>query len=223
MSVYDQLMSQSDRKCRSETLLRLLIATSYPQSVLTRLTFDFYNHANIKDPESLEEIAMNLRDVEKNFDMNDFIRCIELKRDGDQVTITIKRLDFDPTMRSIVDGAETHEVMASTTVTLPAPDTVLTGIDSLGTSLLEMFYRSQVKSRKDSNNLCETVWKSRVKHLDRRRLKQEAKVVDSELDFKGALEMLSSSLRKRRFHIVLTQDTVLLLDQKSRLWGVRKA
>ncbi|AEH03655.1 hypothetical protein AVT69_gp230 [Pseudomonas phage PhiPA3] len=223
MSVYEQMTNQPDRKCRSETLLRLLISTSYPHATLADLTFAFSNHSGQKDLDELEKIAIQMKDVERSFDMFDFIRCIELKRQGEQIQIQVKRLDFDPTMRTLEDSSDTHEAMATSSVHLTDERVNLADVDVLATRLLEIFYRSQVKVKKKGNEIATTVWKSRTKHIDRRNPKAETKVVEAELDFQAAIEMISTSLRKRRFHILLTQNTILLLDQKSRIWGVSKA
>ena len=221
-TVLEQMTGKPGRKCRGESLLRLLLSTSYPQTILSDLTFAFTRHSGTTDEESLEKLAILMRNTEKDFDMFDFIRCIEIKRDGDTITIVIKRLDFDPTMRALNDSVNTHEHMASTTVVLSSADDRLEDIEQLAIKLLEVFYRSQVKVKRNTD-ISGTTWKCRQRETDRRKTKTEQTAIDFSLDFEGVVETIATSLRKRRFQLILTQNAFLLPDQRKRIWGVSKA
>lgn len=220
-TILEQMTGQPGRKCRPETLLRLLISTSYPQSVLSDLTFDFTRHSGVNDEEQLELLAGYMREVEKSFDMFDFIRCIEIRRDNNEIKIVIKRLDFDPTIRVLNDSVDTHEQMAASSVSIE-PNEQLEDVDQLAVRLLEIFYRSQVKAKRNNNDISATAWKCRTRENDRKKSKDEQTVVDSTHDFQSTVDIIATSLNKRRFHLVLTQNAFLLLDQRRRIWGVSK-
>jgi hypothetical protein len=210
-TVLEQMKGRQNRKCRGEALMRLLISTSYPQTVLSDLTFAFHDHAKMVDDQ--EDLAIVLRDVERSFDMFDFIRCIDIKRSGDIIQLVIKRLDIDPTARDIVDSPATHELMAKIEVKLPSPNHELEDTQALAANLLGIFHKSQVKVRRGCPETQLVNWKLKTRKLGKGRLPE------SPLDCAEAIAELQRSLDKPRFHIVLTQNTILLLDQQRRLWG----
>lgn len=216
MSVYKQLTAEPDRKCRPEVLLRLLLSTSYPQAALTDLTFLMAKHGEIVDEEILENVAVTMQEVERSFTMFDFIRSIELKRQGKDITVTIKCLDVDPTARSINDSAETHEVMATSYLTLTSDDKPLLGHEDIAAKLLDVFYKSQVSFRSRSQTIQKTRWKHRTK------ASPGYPPVDTNIDYNIAIQYLMTSLKKRNFNIVLTQANILLQDQRSRLFSASR-
>lgn len=221
MSVYEQMTTQPNRRCRPETLLRLLMSTSYPQSTLSDLTLAIAVHGGQTDPLELEQDAAGMREVEKSYTLYDFVRCIELKRSGGELKITAKCLDIDPTMRALNDSAETHVQMAAATVNLINGDSPLEDTDALSVRLLELFYRSQVKSKRPNDSIERTSWRYRTKTQERSKPQGKRTDVESELTVKEAIEKLSTSLSKKHFHVILTQNAILLLDQKGRLYGSR--
>lgn len=216
MSVYKQLTSDPDRKCRPEILLRLLLSTSYPQSALTDLTFLMAKHGEIIDESILENVAVTMQEVERSFTMFDFIRSIELKRNGKDISVVIKCLDVDPTARSLNDSAETHEVMATSNLILPNADKALLEPEVVAARLLDIFYKSQISFRHRSQTVQRTRWKHRTKATQLR------KPVDTNIDYDVALQYLTTSLNKKNFNIVLTQANILLQDQRSRLFSASR-
>lgn len=221
MSVFEQMTSQPNRRCRPETLLRLLMSTSYPQSTLSDLTLAIAVHGGQTDKAELEQDASGMREVERSYSLFDFIRCIEIKRVDGEIKIITKCLDIDPTMRAINDSAETHVQMAAATVSLINGDSPLEDTDALAIHLLELFYRSQVKSKRPNDTIDKTTWRYRNKTQDRSNPAGKRENVDSDLSVKEAIDKLASSLRKKHFHVILTQNAILLLDQKARLYGTR--
>lgn len=221
MSVFEQMTSQPNRRCRPETLLRLLMSTSYPQSTLSDLTLAIAVHGGQTDKAELELDAAAMREVERSYSLFDFIRCIEIKRVDGELKVITKCLDIDPTMRGIVDSAETHVQMAASTVNLINGDSPLEDADGLAIRLLELFYRSQVKSKRPNDTIERTTWRYRNKVQDRSKPNGKRENVDSDLSVKEAIDKLSSSLRKKNFHVILTQNAILLLDQKARIYGTR--
>lgn len=221
MNTYEQMTTQPNRRCRPETLLRLLMSTSYPQSILSDLTLAIALHGGQTDPDELEQDAQGMREVEKSYTLFDFIRCIEIKRNGPEVTVIAKCLDIDPTMRTINDSSATHVQMAASTIKLAKGDSPLESPDQLAIRLLEFFYRSQVKSKRPNDSIDRTTWRYRNKVQDRSKPLNQRENMDVEVGVKEAIEKLTGSLNKKHFHVVLTQNTILLLDQKARLYGVR--
>lgn len=216
MSLYKQLTSKADRKCRPEVLLRLLESTSYPQATLTDLTFLLAKHGGILEEEILESLAETMQEVERSFTMFDFVRSIEIKRIARDVSITIKCLDIDPTARSLNDSAETHQVMAVSNLILPASDVTLLDTEAVAKALLDIFYKSQVSFRHRTQSIQRTRWKHRTK------ASQTRKSVDTNIDYDIALKYLITSLSKKSFNIVLTQANILLQDQRSRLFSASR-
>ncbi len=222
MNVYSQMTQNKNRKCRPETLLRLLLSTSYPQSTLSDLTLALAVHGGQTDPEELENNANDLREVEKDYTLYDFVRCVEIRRAFDEVRVVVKGLDVDPAMKTINDCTDTHKEMAAVNIKLVKGSEALDDVESLAIRLMELFYRSQVKSRRPGDSIDNTDWRYRVKEVDRGKTGKPTRNVDTTLDVKQAIHRLSTSLRKRSFHIVLTQNCILLMDQKARLFGVSK-
>lgn len=220
MTVYEQMTGQGNRKCRPETLLRLLMSTSYPQSTLSDLTLELAVQGGQTDLDELEKDAAGMREVEKSYTLFDFVRCIELKRSGGEIKVITKCLDIDPTMRAVNDCTETHVQMAASTIELVNGDAALKDPETLAIRLLELFYRSQIKSKRHGDTLDRTMWRYRTKVQDRSVPHNKRDNVDVDISASQAIQKLVSSLRKRSFHVVLTQNAFLLLDQKARLYGV---
>lgn len=222
MSTYEQMTAQSNRRCRPETILRRLLSTSYPQSTLSDLTLALSVHGGQDNQDELERSAEDLRAVEKLYTIYDFVRCIEIRRTFNEIKVVAKGLDIDPLMKSINDCSDTHKEMAAVTITLVNGDNALDDVEAIATKLMDLFYRSQVKSRRPGDTIDHTEWKCRVKEIDRTKSGKTTRNVDTVLDVKQAIHRLSTSLRKRSFHVVLTQNCILLCDQKARLFGVVK-
>lgn len=220
MSVYELMSAPGNRRCRPETLLRFLMSTSYPQSTLSDLTLELAVQGGQTDAEELEQDAQGMREVEKAYSLFDFVRCVEVKRVGSEVKVITKCLDIDPNMRSINDSVETHVQMAASTINLIKGDDALSDPEAIAVRLLELFYRSQIKSKRHSGELDKTMWRYRTKSTDRSKAHSQRDSVDMDISATQAIQKLTSSLRKKSFHVVLTQNTILLLDQKARLYGV---
>lgn len=213
MSPYEQLTKDPDRKCRPEVLLRLLLSTSYPQTILTDLTFLLAKHADINGEYVLNNIATSMQEIERSFTMFDFIRSVEVKRCGSEITMVIKCLDVDPTARTLNDSIDTHQVMATSWLTLSSADKSLNDVKGLAEKLLNVFYKSQVSFKNRLNTIQRTRWKHRTKATQLR------KPIDTNIDYNVAVNYLVTSLEKNNFNIVLTQSSILLQDQRARLFN----
>ncbi|QBJ02791.1 hypothetical protein MZD04_gp265 [Pseudomonas phage Psa21] len=212
---YNRMTSRPNRKNRPETLLRLLMSTSYPHSSLADLMFAFSDHSGPKDQEELDAIADEMTAVERQFGMTDFIRTIEVLRNKDQVTIVIRTLDFDPSVREIVDNNQTHVELARIAFHLPAENTQLTDLDNLAAMLVNMFRKAQ-----QDNIRADRVWRLRQRPTTKGNAKlgnADVPAVEELIDTNTVIALLTASLSKQRFHVVLTHNTILLFDQQRSL------
>lgn len=216
MSVHAQLTQTPDRKCRPEVLLRLLLSTSYPQAALTDLTFTMAKHGELDDID-IENLAETMQEVERSYTLFDFVRSIELKRNGKDISISIKHLDIDPEARSLNDSAETHKVMATSYLTLSHNGKELIEPEVIAAKLLDIFYKSQVSFRNRTQTVQRTRWKHRTKAT------QVKRAIDTNIDYDTAVGYLTTSLKKRNFNIVLTQANILLQDQRARLFSASRS
>ena len=200
-----QLHVKPDRRLRPETLLRLLIATSYPHNTLSNLVIALSNGLSLSN-ERLEEVSNALNAVEKEYDMLDFVRCIELRRDTGHIKVIAKCLHLDPNSKSIVDNSETHYVRFNIDLYTNSINDVVESSEQVSKLLLNYFSRSQSKLGKHVD-VDAIEWSSKCKSLIKNITTQEV------------LTILEKTLSLSRFNIVLTQSAILLPDQRLRLWG----
>lgn len=219
MQNYNLIKTSENRRCRPETLLRLLISTSYPQSTFSELALLFTEATTKLEPVDLEADSTFLRSIEKSFDMLDFIRCIDISKYDDSIKLRIKFLDFDPTLEKIVDSKDTHVV--GTTVSFPSVTLVEPDLEVITTYLLKLFYTTQRKSKNNQVNLNAVKWHCRT----RSRINNDGTNITVE-DIKPTLvevkEIVKQSLRKPTFNLILTQNALLLSDQSKRIWFQNK-
>lgn len=212
---YTRMTARSNRKNRPETLLRLLMSTSYPHSSLAELMFAFSKHSGPEDEEELEAIAEQMTNVERQFGMTDFIRSIEIMRNKDQVTLVLRALDFDPSVREIVDSNQTHTELARIAFHLEDGESQLQRVDELAGMLVQMFRRAQ-----NDNLKVDRSWRLRQRPTPKGNAKlgnSDVPAVEEQIDSEMVQALIATSLNKSRFHIVLTHNTVLLFDQQRSL------
>lgn len=210
------------RKSRSETILRMLVASSYPHATLANLTLELGRMGGY-DREELERVSDDLRNMERSFELTDFIRCVEIKRNQNRIQVVVKRLKLTPQMQTIKDTQLHHEALVSSSVELEDTTLGLSDPDALAVNLLELFYRTQVKQQANLNLIAETFWmrRDRVAVPEAEQVNGEVtKLSDTRIEFRQAVATVSTSLTKDKFHVIMTQNTILLLDQEKRLWGV---
>lgn len=210
------------RKSRSEVLLRMLMASSYPHATLANLTLELGRMGGY-DRAELERVSDDLRNMERSFELTDFIRCVELKRNQNRIHVIVKRLKLTPKMQSVKDTQQHHEALVSSSIELDANDPGFLDADGLAASLLESFYRTQVKQQSNLHLIADTFWmcRDRVAVPEEEQVEGVASVLnDTRIDFLHAVRTMATSLTKDKFHVIMTQNTILLLDQEKRLWGV---
>lgn len=210
------------RKSRSEVLLRMLVASSYPHAILANLTLELGRMGGY-DRSELERVSDDLRNMERSFELTDFIRCVEIKRNQNRVHVIVKRLKLTPKMQTVKDTQLHHEALVSSSIELDANAAGFADADVLAATLLESFYRTQIKQQASLHAIADTFWMRR----DRVAVPEEEQVDgvtsvlnDTRIDFLQAVSAVAVSLTKDKFHVIMTQNTILLLDQEKRLWGV---
>jgi hypothetical protein len=177
--------------------------------------FAFSRHSGEEDREELETIADEMTAVERQFGMTDFIRTVEVLRNKDQVTIVIRALDFDPSVREVIDNNSTHVELARVAFHLTGPEAQLTDLDTLAEQLILMFRKAQ-----QDNIRSDRKWRMRQRPTPKGNAKlgnAEVPAVEETVDHRTAVALLSASLSKNRFHVVLTHNTILLFDQQRSL------
>ncbi len=215
MHNYKLIRNNKNRKCRPETLLRLLISTSYPQACFAEVSLMFTEASGVTEPEALEESAEQLREVEKQFDMLDFVRCIEINKYEDSIKLNLKTLDFDPHATNIVDSKDTHLVAASTTI--HAVNLETDRLEEIARYILTLFYGTQRKNKVAPVDLDKINWRCRTRQTNKGQY-QDQTVTDTKPSNCEVIEMLKESLGKERFGIILTQNALLITDQRKRIW-----
>lgn len=212
---YNRMTSRPNRRNRPETLLRLLMSTSYPQSTLAELMLAFSRHSGPTDQEELDTIADEMTAVERQFTMTDFIRTVEILRNKDQVTIVVRALDFDPSIREVIDNNSTHVELARVAFHLESADAQLNNLDGLAEQLILMFRKAQ-----QDNIRADRKWRLRQRPTPKGNAKlgnAEVPAVEEFVDHRTVVALLATSLAKQRFHIVLTHNMILLFDQQRSL------
>jgi hypothetical protein len=221
-SPLDLIRNRPSRKGRAESLLRFLTNTSYPHAVLANLTVGISEQVGITDSEELSRVAGELRDAERGYELFDFIRCIELKRQDGSIKVVIKRLKLDPAMKEVRDTVRHHELMAQTSIELPDPGATLNNPKGLARDLMQLFSRVLTRGRLNENAFNQSTWMCRSRLLGATGTQLDSlvrKPSDVLITVDKAIDMLVQSFNSDAFHVILTQDTVLLLDQQKRLWG----
>ena len=198
-----------ERRLRPETMLRLILATSYPQNSLSVLTMNLIQSLGYTQ-EQVEEVKATLQDKEKEFDMFDFIRCIEIRRTGESLQLILKCLDVDPRMTTLMDNGKTH--YPRFIINLDASSVTIDLENDLVRNIVEYYLKTQTRETiNEFNN-----WAVRDKVADR--------YIESTCTLSEVMTMLNDSLSLDNFTIILTQKAILLPDQKKRIWGnVRKS
>jgi hypothetical protein len=199
----------------------MLMASSYPHATLANLTLELSRMGGVEKGE-LERVSEELRDMERSFDMMDFIRCVEIKRNQERVTVVVKRLKITPSMQTIKDTQLHHEPLTSSNIDV-GEGLVLADTEAMAKTLLDAFHRTQVKQPAVGRAIEQSLWVQRRKDPDSSAVSPEGacnKFIDLKIDFSQAGTLIKASLDKDKFHLILTQDTILLLDQETRLWLV---
>lgn len=220
-SALEFITTRPGRRSKGESLLKQIQFTSYPHACLANLTLEFARRAGMDSTADLSRIAEEIRPLEYGMGFLDFIRCIDIKREHDAVEFIVRRLIVDPAMQTILDHRTNHEFLAQAQLVLPSKDQLVTRPEGLVTMILTLFHSVQVKGKVNTNEITKAKWFRREKKLklNGKRLKDiDSDVVDTEQTLDEIREMLAESLRKPQFRLIITQNTIFLMDQNCRIW-----
>lgn len=213
------IVDRPNRRSRSESILRDLMSTSYPHSLLGNLTILLAQMAGYSDDE-LRSTAEVFREAEGELSLIDFVRCVELRRSHGSVDVVVKSLKLDLKMTQIDDDRKHHEYLAKGGIELPSATYVFPDTRKLAIELLRAFYCTQVRYRTNGPGLEHTQWGCRTKAGVSNEGKSGFSYQDTCIDFEGAIDVVEQSLRLNKFQVLLTHNTILLQDQLKRLWGM---
>lgn len=224
LSPLELIEERPGRRSRAESILRLLLSTSYPHASFSNLVIALVKGYGLTEREELEHLAADLREQERDLNLFDFIRCLELQREASQLTIVAKRLLMDEPIRVVRDTVKHHEPFLNACLELE-PDSVLLTAEDLARDLVGAFYKTQVVGPEKNRDLHTTMWMHRHKERTgdpEHPSERGGSLVyhDRMVSFEDTVAILAKSLSKTEFHVILTQNTILLLDQSSRLWFV---
>lgn len=204
---YNFIKSNTTRSCRSETLMRVLTTTSYPKALFTNLCVVFTEIYEQYDLAVIEELSQSFRTIEKEYEMVDFARSMQIRRSDNNIELNLNVLKFDPKIQKIIDGKETAERLVNFKLLVTQePNEEL---DVIANMILDGFYRVQ----------------KRVKYL--RESKETIKwfIEDTEdknkqhiLTYKELKGLITESLIKDTFNILLLQNTLIISDQKFKIY-----
>lgn len=220
-----QITEKPNRKSRSETLLRILIASSYPHAFFSNLAIQLFGgHPSIL-PAQLETLAGELRDREKQLDILDFIRCIEIIKSNDRIMIEAKRLDGVVGLKAIIDNARNH--VSFWTIDTYIGNDVLSEefAQSLSHVMLTAYYKTHAIGNNKQKDVSQFKWaikekksqpstQKTVKHFKdmKSSITEERKV-----DFKEVQPILQKVLQGTHYHILLTRNAITVRDQGLRI------
>lgn len=210
--------SKPFRKTRSEVLLRLLIASSYPHSLLSNITVEMAKGYGVNSANDLNDLARNLRSQETELSLTDFIRCIELQRTSAvQVCLTAKRLNQLEGIKALLDNVKNHEVVHNVEIAVEPDEVVkLQHATKIADILLNAYHRSQVQRHNKTTNIkTDVVWKLKQRKLalgennhSLNDLKYEGTITVVPYDV--IVQELVNELQHPNFHILMTQNNIIL-------------
>lgn len=213
------IVERPDRRSRSEMILRDLLSTSYSHNLLSNLVIFLAKEVGYTD-EELQATAEVFKAAENEYNLLDFVRCIEIRKLDDTIQLVMKSLKIDIEMPRIDDDRKNHEYMARGVVELPSATYVLPNPSLFSEKLLKAFYGTQVRHRQTGQSLQKSVWVCREKKgVSTPSGGGAFSYNDQNVSFEQAIEILNESLQLPKFQILLTHNTILLQDQKKRLWG----
>lgn len=224
-SALQHILNRPHRRGRPESMLRRLTNTSYPHNAFANLVIDLSKQVGHEGTSDLQQTAESLYEIENNLDMFHFFRCIEIERNTEGLTVTAKTLKLESGMRSIRDTMNNHEILARCHIHAEA-DTQLTAPSEIAAYLMHLYYRSHMNNKAWGDLIKQSKWVIRNNILSTRKREElgptAAHADDTQIGYLGAMEAITRSLGKPTFHVVLAQHTLMLLDQRARLWCLDK-
>lgn len=210
---YHFIKSHPSRTCRSETLIRLLISTSYPKSLFTNLGILFNETTLDVSRDSLNETAKVLRKLERDYSMLDFARSLTINKVDNVVKLKLNTLKFDPTASEIVDSKESHHCL----IDLNIEDVVIKddSAKAIAELILINFYNVQRRNKRLTKDIRELKWQT-----SNRREDNDGRVLicKNTHNFDSIADIVKHSLLKSNFGILILQNVLILSDQRCRIF-----
>jgi len=148
---------------------------------------------------------------------------VEIKRHRDSVVVMVKSLKVEPTTTTIADEQKNHEYLASMAIALPSVDYTLTDPEGLAELILKAFYCAWVRNPVKERPYEESTWMCRTRiPLEPPQANKLYAVTDELQTTTQARALLTESVQKPKFRFVLTPNTILLMGEEKRLWGINK-
>lgn len=208
LSPLDVIETKPYRKSRPETLLRLLVSSSFPHYLLGNITICLVKGFDGYDEEALLETARGLREQEKSMSLNDFIRCIEIIKDDTRVSIDCKRMCNIDSLKNIVDNINNHESFVTSAVEHDGEALGVPYAQDIAKMLLRAYYRARAVGPDKQRDVETMAWIIRNK--------QAGEVTTT--NYHTAEHLLVESLSSvDNFHIMLTQNAIILKDKGIRI------
>lgn len=209
------------RKSRSETILRLLIGSSYPHALASNISVLIARGLGTYDEDSISQAAVELRDRETTLSPFDFIRCIEIDRNEDKITILAKRLN-DVNIKKIVDNGDHHEVLIDVCLEHDNCPISQEQANELGRLLLATFWKSKATRENKHRDVSTVNWlvaEPKLEVDNTTNLKGfRFNTVKSVKDYEAVLEQLTFVLTETiPYRIMLTQNAIIIKDRGIRI------
>lgn len=213
-ALHDSMLANKSRRSKAESALRRLMYTSYPHAMFSNIVLMILKGAQA-DEGTLLETADILEGVEDDYHLFDFPRYFEIKREGDIVTVTVKRMSgLEDT--SVKDTRDNHEELRSVSMDIGS-EMVLTNPHDIATYLINRLFFVVLTPKHRPKDINDMVWTYYVKSL---RLDEGERLSDlrcekkkNKLHHKGVVAAIAHSLTKPQFLITLTPRTLTCHDQ----------
>lgn len=210
---YRFIKERPERSCRGETLIRLLVSTSYPKSLFSNLGIMFSECLVEQDIDGLESTAEELRELERSYGMLDFARSFEISKQGSDVQLNLNTLKFDSGDMDLVDNKQNHERFANFKISeVKISNEKAEEITKL---ILKTFYSVQRRNKRLPKDMSNLVW-----HTSNRRTGSngQVSVTNTRHEYNEILEKIKNSLLKENFNILILQNVIILSDQRCRIF-----
>lgn len=208
------------RRSRAETILKMLTSSSYPHAFLANLAVGLAREMGNYSDNDLKDLAVDLRQEEKRFDMLDFVRVVDLRRKGDTLEIRAKKPKAIVINKTYVDNPATQHVFYQKTVKFSGI-TDTSDLSCIAHMIMMAHYRTQVLGPKRHDIATGHTWYIKTKTIstvgpalkDMRKTTNEIKASPTDV-----IRRIVKSLKNEKMSISMGPKAIILRDQSSRCW-----
>lgn len=210
------------RRSNGESLQGRLHASSFPHRIFADIGRHLVDRLITTSEEEANDVHAVLLNEEERFSALDYIRYVELRRDHNDITLTVKRFLLDENTVMVRDARDTHEVLCSVVFNVEDSPS-LHQLDALIDYLVDVYYHT-VTPRRFQTGLDAVMWKADTRMTAAQRSRYDTHPTQrghsTHLDTRDVKELLQLSLNKYQFHMALTPRCIQLFDQ-SKIISVR--